>query len=112
MVEQLAEVKKIQDDPMKKIRDRIMDFSLEEKTEAEFNTSNPPPFVKMRSSYLRYREVENDYYVDAGNWSVGWAYEGSTLRAVSNAPALHNVELVPCTKNVWFPKNKEYYNGD
>ena len=100
------------DDPMRNIRKKISSFSLEEK-KVVYSIDNPPPYVCMGGgSHLRYRRVENNFYVDAGNWAVDWTFIDGKFFSVSDSSALHGKELVPCSKEEWLSKNRNYYNGE
>lgn len=69
-----------------------------------FNRNVPvslPPYVKLGSSALRYDEVFNNYYRDAGDWSVGYIVVDNKLLSNSNIPHLHRQPLIEITYDEW-----------
>lgn len=63
-------------------------------------------YVALGSSALRL--ADDEYYRDAGAWSVKYIERDGKLLSVSDKPWLHNIELIPITEKEWRLSNRGY----
>jgi len=72
-----------------------------------------PEFVRLGDSALRYDHEEDNYFRDAGCWSVGYKLVDGKYYSIDNygdgkGSNLDNVELIPITEKEYNEDNKGY----
>ena len=100
-----------ENDPMIALRKKVFGFELEDnvtQNKPVFNKKRPK-YVRLKNTCLRYREEQNDYYRDAGSWSVDYTWDrNNVLTSVSTMEQLHGVELVEVGESAWHEDNGRY----
>lgn len=76
----------------------------------------PPKYVRLGHTAMVYRPESNvhdeDYYRPAGHWSIDFTYRDGKFYADAAdrwiVKSLHNVELIPITREEFLEDNKGY----
>lgn len=71
--------------------------------------NNLPRYVSLGNTEMKYDEDEDEYFRDAGNWSVKYKYhEGKLLSDCADMPWIHEFELKEITFDEWKAGNAGY----